>query len=1014
MSQQRILPHLAVSAAVHAAIAAAMVTYVGHQEVRVVHQEAQVREELARSERGEAELAQEEVRTATRDLMREQVRQDILAQLSAQVQAEQPLAKLAEAAEKAVDAELAKAEAMGPLDAMDDSAREQLADQLHEAGMAAAGEAIEPTLRDELIARIRSYTEQEAVPEVRRRIERALADQVGEQVRKAAEEALKSSKLDDAQRRAALSAALTKIAPKAAAAVTAAVTAEAVPRTTNVLVAALAEPIAKAGFKASEVEGTVRETIMDALREGLTAKAPDDEAALTRLAESAQANDPAAISAAADKADAAADALKSVAAAEETISKKAEQAAAQDGAARESASAELAEAAAEAHAASTAAVENAKSAVDSAVAATSQAADRRNQAAAAAADRRITDSAAAAQANLEHQAPQDAVANAANAAKSAREAAAALSQLGAAMRSAAAEAAKQQDAAKASKTEAPASASNAASAAADKALAESVPKAVADSAAKVDGGGLARAVNALTTGGSIAQLTNLKDRLGGKDADAAARSTTTVSRLTGGAAAAMASRGQGRGRGNGPATIDGSAVKKDAQSLRNTRAAQDEAAVARYNRAVYEAFTKDLIGRSDPGNFYNGGASQSSLVPTTAGAAVKPPAAAIYLDPQWKEERERTTEERYRFKADAKRALPEPAFKTIAFTGAPLQDRPLTIDGDLADWGPMRLPMTMRYAPPSNSPLASGPTAWMRWSPAGLYFAYRVDMDPKEIVGNTEKPYDGDCMELFIDTENTRKENMRDATSSHQMCFTPFGFQGDRSKTLCEAGRGLRGIPFHSYQWRQDGSSAVKVDDTGYTVECFLPRMALAKRTLLPGQYLAVNLSINRGLKSDPAKQWDEQRAWSASKFIGSWDKPSTWGDILLLGSDADVAIAPVQAGDTDGAVVPGQPIQVEVHDADMDLSPHVADRVLATIQVRDGAPMAVILGETGPATGVFRATLDTRSYILPPVANALGVRPGDVIEFTYVDARTAGGEKDQQVGAILGVSYPFAKIAAK
>jgi hypothetical protein len=61
----RMLPNLTVSAAVHAAIAAAMIGFVANQEIRVVRQETVVREELARSERVEAEEAQEEVRLAT-------------------------------------------------------------------------------------------------------------------------------------------------------------------------------------------------------------------------------------------------------------------------------------------------------------------------------------------------------------------------------------------------------------------------------------------------------------------------------------------------------------------------------------------------------------------------------------------------------------------------------------------------------------------------------------------------------------------------------------------------------------------------------------------------------------------------------------------------------------------------------------------------------------------------------------------------------------------------------------
>ncbi len=357
--------------------------------------------------------------------------------------------------------------------------------------------------------------------------------------------------------------------------------------------------------------------------------------------------------------------------------------------------------------------------------------------------------------------------------------------------------------------------------------------------------------------------------------------------------------------------------------------------------------------------------------------------------------------------------LVTPEFEALAFGGAEYQAKPLTIDGDLSDWGTLRHPMNMRWSF-DGKPLENGLPVWLRWSPQGIWFAYKVP-DRQKIDPSLEKPYEGDTFELWLDVDNLRKESMSDSPYSQQFVFMPWGNVRGRDITFTEIGRGFRGINRYAYKFADPaapvGKSAAKGPDAnGYVVEGFLDREALAKPRLKAGLYLAMNFSINRGYDFADSQQW----SMSKSTETGGFDRPDTWGDVLLLGTDAETRFTDTAKSNEEAeAATPGQAMGIEIKDADMNADPTRPDRLLASVKVDGTAShLSVILEETGPDTGIFCATFDTQSSFQGASENTLNVRGGQVISLVYEDSRNATGASGVSVGSRIPVALPVMTMA--
>ena len=421
-----------------------------------------------------------------------------------------------------------------------------------------------------------------------------------------------------------------------------------------------------------------------------------------------------------------------------------------------------------------------------------------------------------------------------------------------------------------------------------------------------------------------------------------------------------------------------------------------------FNAAAIEQYGKYLRDRTNPANFYSD-AKETDGAPTVA-QAVDPGElpATVYFgedDP---------TAPGPALADTAERKVPDPAFKTVAFGAAAMMDHPITIDGDLSDWGELRHPMPTRFR--SDGVAVTDPTqVYVRWSPDGLYIGYTVKKNGPIV----HDAHAGDCMEVWIDGQNVRRKQMADSPTSQQIFLAPFGYQNDPSPAIVEVGRGTRGLKmFAHYADRAGllGKVAAKIVPGGYSVEAFLSRKAIAYPNLIPGAYLAFNFSVNRG----PADtDWEQ---WSTPKSQMTWDKPDTWGDLLLLGSDAKVRF--ISADDPSKPVkplIPGEILAFEVQDKDMDLNPHKRDQVPAVLRIKgDENGLFVILEETANDSGIFRGSVNTQPYEAPPKENTLNIRGGESVELLYNDLRNEYGEPNRAVTADLPIGSPVLRLAGR
>ena len=422
-----------------------------------------------------------------------------------------------------------------------------------------------------------------------------------------------------------------------------------------------------------------------------------------------------------------------------------------------------------------------------------------------------------------------------------------------------------------------------------------------------------------------------------------------------------------------------------------------------FNRKLYEEFSKDMRERLNPKKAYEEQDENDGLHSRASQRKEQVAATMVVLNKPDNTAGKSITSDK------KKKTVPKPTFHTIAFGAADYAIDPITIDGDLKDWGELRHPQKHQFYVKGNKiPKSKAVDVYMRWSPKGLYLCYTVK---SSVPINTRGPvmWKLTGLELFIDVRNRRKGRMENSPTAQQLFLCPFGVNSNPKITFGEAGRGHRGLKMLKiYPDREGlrGKARGKIIPGGYQVECFVKRSSLAHPMLTPGMYLAINHSINLGNKFETQ--------WSAPKSVQTWNRPDTWGDVLLLGSDARVAFKDHKKhSEKLQGVLPGDSVYIEITDPDMNLYEIKKDRIMATVKVENSKrPVMLVLKETKLNSGIFAGSFATQAYFKKAKANTLNIRGGDTILLTYVDARSGYGEKNRKVKARLAVGWPVTKIS--
>ncbi|HEY3323278.1 MAG TPA: sugar-binding protein [Planctomycetota bacterium] len=193
----------------------------------------------------------------------------------------------------------------------------------------------------------------------------------------------------------------------------------------------------------------------------------------------------------------------------------------------------------------------------------------------------------------------------------------------------------------------------------------------------------------------------------------------------------------------------------------------------------------------------------------------------------------------------------------------------LKMDGKLDDWPaacelpPWLLGCTLGEAKAR---------AFLAWSPDGLYGAVDVH-DSKLSAADPRSFWNGDCLELFVDTADNKAHREYDV-GDHQFWLVP---QVDEHRVY--AGRWKRKNEIAETQYDVQGvkSYATKTED-GYTMEFFLPASALQKYQPKVGAHLGVSVNLTvKGQRFSREVYWP----WTKTDWaLANW--PKMWGSVEL------------------------------------------------------------------------------------------------------------------------------------
>ncbi len=401
---------------------------------------------------------------------------------------------------------------------------------------------------------------------------------------------------------------------------------------------------------------------------------------------------------------------------------------------------------------------------------------------------------------------------------------------------------------------------------------------------------------------------------------------------------------------------------------------------------------------------------------------------------------------RYGFVTQAKVT---PPFKTPNFEAIPFLANFPNLDGDLSDWGTIRPLLLRQDMRPEYARDGVPAMVYAAWNYQGFFFGYRVKQ-PKRFFkyvshyvrtpdglglikrrsGDVEWTCGGDVMWLCLDTLNARLP-VRGDRNSQEFYIFPAGTESDPStpgaERIVESRRyGRRNLhdpagwgssrakvfpPQPGRDVGPDGSGPYRVarrTEDGYTVEIFLPRSLFNHPVFAPGWYIGFDCQVAIGRHLRGTGQHYNSAGWVNQGWPGGpANKPDTWGDLLLLGTDAEVRIQDAEPKwSRSRAVVPGRSYLVTVIDPDRNVHVTDEDTVLISVEVldpsaRSGGPErasdieVLILKETGPNTSTYRGCINTQPGRGGEVLGTVEAMPGQEVRFGYADFADSQGRRN-------------------
>jgi hypothetical protein len=318
------------------------------------------------------------------------------------------------------------------------------------------------------------------------------------------------------------------------------------------------------------------------------------------------------------------------------------------------------------------------------------------------------------------------------------------------------------------------------------------------------------------------------------------------------------------------------------------------------------------------------------------------------------------------------------SFFAHAWGGAPHTEQPVVLDGNLDEWknaSRFKLKGKRQGELPLPPEFQSCNFLLAQWDNRGFYFAYEIN-DTYDNPCNPMSFWDTDALELFFDPLNY-KDSVRTTNRSFQFWVWPrlqrkWGYSGESVF--------LSPQHYEPRILREDGIQvASRRTGNRYTCEVLVSPHIMKYNTLMPGKIIGFNYSINNGE--------NVYLRWVTNKGINISGHPNLWGDLLLMGSSAQLMVVP------DTVILPGQSLRIKIVDYDMNFSYSKQDKVFLKVRSRRTGDFLPCTGiESGSNTGVFSTVVNTTFGIEAVDRQKLSVLPGDLLEIYYLDQHASGG----------------------
>jgi hypothetical protein len=183
----------------------------------------------------------------------------------------------------------------------------------------------------------------------------------------------------------------------------------------------------------------------------------------------------------------------------------------------------------------------------------------------------------------------------------------------------------------------------------------------------------------------------------------------------------------------------------------------------------------------------------------------------------------------------------------------------INVDADPADW---------RLVPAMPAPFAKTRTSPLKlaWNDNGLYGLLQVK--DKKVEADELSPWAADCLELWLDKDNSKEDSLVDTTQQYAFCPAEDGENGKGAFLLPDGSGG---------EMDEEGAIEVswKKTSDGYVLEFSLDAKELAPAKLQSGTKIGLNFAVNDDGKT-------VVQFFSDKTADDGFANPGSWGTAVL------------------------------------------------------------------------------------------------------------------------------------